>query len=258
MDLIFLPQKRRTFTIEVGFFDTVLEIKEKVEKYQGIPVSDQTLVFNGRALPEDGDIASCVLLHNSRINLVIASEANRTAALRLRVKIATPANTHVVAIEADLNDTVLNLKDKIILAAEEASLISSSSSAAARSAMVLHSKGREMQDINRSLAEYEVKDDGEIEVGFRRPASSKLKVVVESKCGTKRIPVEVNASGNVGDQLRKELRRLNQEQGFPLPTEYFFIHKQDVMDEDRSFRWHRVASGDTIEVFPGSVTTGGS
>ncbi|GMN49814.1 hypothetical protein TIFTF001_018981 [Ficus carica] len=109
MDLIFLFQKRRPFSIEVGFFDTVLEIKQKVEKYQGIPVSEQTFVFNGRALPDDGDVASCVLLHNSCINLVIAearpSCPSEKTVHRLNVRIATPKK-HVVIKEMNINDTV--------------------------------------------------------------------------------------------------------------------------------------------------------
>jgi ubiquitin C len=85
-------------------------------------------------------------------------------------------------------------------------------------------------------------------------ASKKLKLMVKS--GTKKIPVEMNASDNVGE-LRKELQKLNQMLQFHLPQDgYFFIYKQNVMDDDKSFRWHHVSQGDTIEIFNGSVTGG--
>lgn len=47
--------------------------------------------------------------------------------------------------------------------------------------------------------------------------------------------------------------------GFPLPRDgaFFFIHRQGVMDESRSFEWHGVAAGDEVVVFDGSVTRGG-
>lgn len=45
MDVIFETSKGRRFEIEVGFFDTVLEMKEKIQKYEGFPVAQQTLVF---------------------------------------------------------------------------------------------------------------------------------------------------------------------------------------------------------------------
>ncbi|THU61614.1 hypothetical protein C4D60_Mb07t25180 [Musa balbisiana] len=82
--------------------------------------------------------------------------------------------------------------------------------------------------------------------------------MVLPKCGTKKVPVDVNASDNVSE-LRKELQRLYGVFNFHLPTDgYFFIYKQNVMDEDKSFRWHDVKQGDTIEIFNGSVTGGSS
>jgi hypothetical protein len=42
MDVIFEPLRGRPFSIEVGFFDSVLEIKEKIQKYQAIPITKQT------------------------------------------------------------------------------------------------------------------------------------------------------------------------------------------------------------------------
>ena len=84
----------------------------------------------------------------------------------------------------------------------------------------------------------------------------KLRVMVLPKCGTRKIPVEVNAGDNVGE-LRKELAKIQQRFQLNLPQDgYFFIYKQNVMDDDRSFRWHRVDYGDTIEIFNGSVSGG--
>ena len=84
----------------------------------------------------------------------------------------------------------------------------------------------------------------------------KLRVMVLPKCGTRKIPVEVNAGDNVGE-LRKELAKIQQRFLLNLSQDgYFFIYKQNVMDDDRSFRWHRVDYGDTIEIFNGSVSGG--
>lgn len=73
--------------------------------------------------------------------------------------------------------------------------------------------------------------------------------MVVLKCGTMKIPVEVNVDDNVGE-LRKELAKIQQrfELNKPHQEGYFFIYKQNVMDDDRSFQWHRVDHGDTIEV----------
>ena len=82
--------------------------------------------------------------------------------------------------------------------------------------------------------------------------------MVVLKWGTKKIPVEVNVDDNVG-VLRKELAKvqqrfeLNQPQ---LQEGYLFVYKKNVMDDDRSFRWHRVELGDVIELSDGSVSGG--
>ncbi|XVE87840.1 hypothetical protein DITRI_Ditri19aG0020400 [Diplodiscus trichospermus] len=200
MDVNFETQKGRPFSIEVGFFDTVLEIKEKVQKYQGIPVSSQTLVFNGLVLQDDRDVEYCGILQNSRIQLLVASPDSD----KPRLDAAEPSSS-----------------SKKIHEKEPAAVNSFSNGAAAVT------------------------------------GSKRLKLMVLPKGGTKKIRVEVNAMDNVGE-LRKELQKLKQRLHFDLPQDsYFFIYKQNVMDDDRSFRWHQVAQGDTIEIFNGSVTGGG-
>lgn len=270
MDVEFEPQRGRpSFSIEVGYFDTVLEIKEKVQKYQGIPISQQTLVFNGQVLHDERDVAYCEILHNSKIQLIIASESDKHATnvkledssppKKIQLNVKTPTSKMQVPIEMDLNDTVTKLKERI-QGMEPVPL----------SRLVLHYTGNELHD-HRSLRECELSDNAEIEVSLRpsptaasaagamavSPGSkNKLKLMVLPKCGTKKIPVEVNASDNVGE-LRKELQKLHQRLHFHLPQEsYFFIYKQNVMDDDKSFRWHHVGQGDTIEIFNGSVTGG--
>ncbi|OMO64914.1 Ubiquitin [Corchorus olitorius] len=160
----------------------------------------------------------------------------------------------------DVNDTVLRLKEKI----QEIEGVPVSK-------LVVQASGAELQD-HRYLRDCELTENAEIDVNIKpSPTGSgtgsagggtttmgnkRLKLMVLTKCGTKKIPVEMNASDNVGE-LRKELQKLHQRLHFHLPQEgYFFIYKQNVMDDDRSFRWHHVAHGDTIEIFNGSVTGG--
>ena len=87
-------------------------------------------------------------------------------------------------------------------------------------------------------------------------SKNKLKVMVQPKFGNSKIPMEVNPTDNVG-KLKKELQKLQKRLHFHLPLEgFFFIYDRDVMGEDRSFSWHGVAHGDTIEIFNGSVSGG--
>ncbi|XP_043808243.1 ubiquitin domain-containing protein 7SL RNA1 isoform X2 [Manihot esculenta] len=201
MDIFFEPQKGLPFTIEVGYFDTVLEIKEKVQQYQGIPVNKQTLVFNGQVLEDDRDIEYCEVLHNSHIQLLIVSDNDNQP--QVKIEDSSPSNKIQLSIKTPSSKVLVPLS-----------------------------------------------------TGIATTGTKKLKLMVLPKCGTKKIPIEVNASDNVGE-LRKELQKLNQRLHFHLPPEgYIFIYKQNVMDDDRSFKWHHVYQGDTIEIFNGSVTGG--
>ncbi|KAK7860010.1 ubiquitin-like protein-NEDD8-like protein RUB3 [Quercus suber] len=277
MDVIFDPQRGRPFSIEVGFFDTILEIKEKVKKYQGIPVSKQTLIFNGNVLKDDLNVEHTEILQNSHIQLMIAAsesekspENSSSLSKKIQLNVKIPTYKMHVPLEMEVTDTVGKLKEKI-----------QEMEAVPVNRLMIHSSGAELQD-HRSLCECEISENSDIDVSFRpspttaspaamaalSPApgpgpgpmtllgSKKLKLLVLPKSGTKKIPVEMNASDNVGE-LRKELQKLQEKLQFSLPQEgYFFIYKQNVMDDDRSFRWHHVGQGDTIEVFNGSVTGG--
>lgn len=63
------------------------------------------------------------------------------------------------------------------------------------------------------------------------------------------------------DTVRDRLPRVPDEMGFKHPPCFFCIHyegrlrKRAVMDDARTFRWHRVVKGDEIELFPGRVIT---
>ncbi|TKY62485.1 Polyubiquitin protein [Spatholobus suberectus] len=246
MDVIFEPQRGRPFSIEIGFFDTVLEIKEKVQKYQNIPVSKQTLILNGQVLQDTDDPWKVEILHNTHIQIQLSpdkeenKECVNSSYTKIHLNVKTAPKTHVVPLEVDVNDTVLRLKERI---------------------HEMEDGGcAELQD-HQLLRDCDVLENREIDVSFRpsptaSPGSKKLKLMVLPKSGTKKVPVEVNASDNVGE-LRKELQKLHQRLQFHLPQDgYFFIYKQNVMDDDRSFRWHHVGQGDTIEIFNGSVTGG--
>ncbi|CAL9233085.1 unnamed protein product [Arabidopsis halleri] len=76
MDVFFETQDGYKFEIELGYWDTVLEIKQKIEKYQRIPVSTQTLVFQGNVLQDHLDIEQCVILNHSLLKVFVAPYNN--------------------------------------------------------------------------------------------------------------------------------------------------------------------------------------
>ncbi|EPS73383.1 hypothetical protein M569_01374, partial [Genlisea aurea] len=157
MDIVFQPNRGSLFAIEVGYFDTVIEIKEKIFKRRGIPVSDQILVFNGAVLRDDLNVHDSDILDRSRIHLRLPSGGGgdeENDILRLRVKMPPPRRTEI-AVEMDSKETVHRLKEKI----QEAEGIP-----AAR--IVIQVKGIELCD-QKTLQESEISEKTEMDVKLR-------------------------------------------------------------------------------------------
>ncbi|GAB4846181.1 hypothetical protein Ancab_025179 [Ancistrocladus abbreviatus] len=262
---VFFETQGISFSIEIGYFDTVLEIKEKVQKYRDIPVSRQTLILNGKVLEDEADVEKADIYHNSRITLLVAPDPMNPKIMveemppvssKAQLLLKLPGSKKLQTVVIELSDTVQMLKEKI----HEIEGLHVNR-------LVLYANGNtELQD-QRHLHDYQLSDGSEIDVSIRpsptasgttaaAAGSKKLRVFVLPKCGTKRIMVEVSASEKV-QMLRNELEKLQQCYGFELPAEgYFFIHKQNVMEENESFQCQNVRPGDIIEIFNGTVTSG--
>ncbi|CAI8597786.1 unnamed protein product [Vicia faba] len=119
MDVIFEVQRGTQFSIEVGFFDTVFEIKEKVQKYHGIQISKQTLIFNGQILQDDGDIWKYEIFQNSRIHLMVTAADFDNSKLpidhdnKFHLNVKNPSFISHIPKKMDKNNTPLKLKEKI-------------------------------------------------------------------------------------------------------------------------------------------------
>nr|CAB3471196.1 unnamed protein product [Digitaria exilis] len=286
MDVTFATARGREFTVEVWYFATVREVKEAVEKAEGVPAGSQRLFLAGRELDDDAREAyHCGVLQGSRLLLLLPDDpappppsSPATTPASVRVAVTAPAIGRCVAVELRATDTVARLKE-ILQDRTDGAL------PAARSA-VFYGKA-EMED-GRALAEYDPTPapDGmtmmmEVCVVVRHPPAAaaatgggngggartmiqqqqQQRIAVEVKFGARAVAMEVGAMDVVRD-LRKEVERLR------LPVHdgggggggggYFFVYKQNIMDEDRTLRWHEVKNGDTIEIFNGTVTGGGA
>ncbi|KAL5201434.1 hypothetical protein ABZP36_035788 [Zizania latifolia] len=180
MDVTFVCAGEESFKMEVGFFDTVHDIKQKLQSCKGWPAAALSLFHNGDVLADVGAGAGA-----ERYGIVEGS---------------------VIHVEL---------------------------------------AGRQQQEKSRSKR----RDGG-------GGSAALLRMNVVSRCGRGRAQVAVCARRAVS-ALRRELEeRARVGAGFPLPRDgaYFFIHRQSVMDEARSFEWHGVAAGDEVVVFEGSVT----
>ncbi|KAK4787039.1 hypothetical protein SAY86_010872 [Trapa natans] len=126
--------------------------------------------------------------------------------------------------------------------------------------MSLHYAGIEMEDEFRNISEYGIRESSEVVVFLStatcrnkdEPPARRLRVVVEtssSLLNAAKIPMEMKDSCSV-----KELKeQLVSSKALPV-DDYIFIHKQRIMRESCSLRWHGVENGESLYVFRGTVT----
>ncbi|KAF8035758.1 hypothetical protein BT93_C1707 [Corymbia citriodora subsp. variegata] len=237
MDVFFEPQEGTAFCIQIGLHDSILEIKEKIEKHQGIPVYRQTLVFNDEALDDELDVEGCNIVNCSHIRLVVAPEPPPSTKIELRI--GTPPSKMRLPIEVEVNDPVKRLRE-VVRSLEEVPL----------ERVMLCANGTELED-DRRICDFKLQDNSSVDVHIK---PLKFMVMVLPWKANLKVAVEVKPSDKV-EVLRKELKTLQPSLKFDLPSEgYFFIHNQSGMDEDKSFIWHGVELGDTIEVFRGTIS----
>ncbi|CAJ1977265.1 unnamed protein product [Sphenostylis stenocarpa] len=337
IDVIFEVQGGILFSVEVNRFETIRDVKEKIQSIHQIPISQQNFLFNGQFLEDHLYIYTTPILHGSHVHLVVATAdaayiaqprmpihgqflpaqpvpelqpstllsheydpfvmpeiSSSTQLMQQRpsppppltcipnpqpvttvtVNVKMPKSRDRVRIESDRKDTVRKLKEKI--AAQE----DMQGVPLDRIVLQLHSMRQELKD-QATLEDCAIVENPEIDVflkpalrgtgsnkggsskggsgrgGSSRAQSGKVKVKVVPMETKERIEIEMFPLDMVS-LLRQKLDELHRTLGFRLPEDgrYFFIHRQQVMDEDQSFYWHGVRDGDIIETFDGFVTSG--
>ncbi|XP_049344993.1 uncharacterized protein LOC125809383 [Solanum verrucosum] len=160
MDLFFYPTKGSSFAIEVGYFDTILEVKEKIQKYQGFPIPKQTLIFKGNILADDLNVHYSDILDRSHIQLITDFELNKNVVvksehqkIKLLLKMSTSTKS-VIALKVDVTVSLRRVKERI----HEIKGIQVSK-------LILRANGLELID-HYHLQDYEFLDNSEIDVSI--------------------------------------------------------------------------------------------
>ncbi|XP_010467139.1 PREDICTED: uncharacterized protein LOC104747235 [Camelina sativa] len=277
MKLLIDTESDSSFSIDVDFLDTLLVIKQKIEKAQGIPVCKQTLFFQGNALQDEFKIRLCHIIENSRLFLYISPDDNPNQNVNDDRVPQTPSNPiHGFVNHKDF--PVMSNKDSMkgFLGIQDSS------------------QGKKVQrimarriDSGSSLQSYSLdellgpQDLVPVQVGSRRnmnqvvqteiyspsdsvkeflrildsPVTKKIKTIprnltvfVQPSQETRMIPVVVNANDKV-EELRKELVKLQEKGELNLPQEgYYFVIRELTLTETESFMWNLVVDGDIIEI----------
>lgn len=259
------------FVVEIGFFDTVAEIKEKLQFFAGYPVASQKLVFNGQELRDDADTEGCGILHNSSVQLLVASDPSgaqdeddgdgdaldHPVKVNVAVSRPSPEPDRRFSLEASACDTVRRLKERI-----------GDLEGVPLHGLALHREGEEEGEElldHHTLADYMAAGEVEVTVhaaarppvpGLATPASAdpysrRLRLVVRpmfQPAPAKKLWATVNPSIKVSE-LGRVMKKKYGFQYWPSEGCFLFVRNHVAVDEAKSFRWHGVEEGDTIEIF---------
>ncbi|KAM1078293.1 hypothetical protein ACFX19_025983 [Malus domestica] len=244
------------FSIDVHVKEPVVEIKRKIEQVLGVPVDSQTLAVCGWELIDGLDMEDYpIITEGTTIDLTIKWTGSGTP-LNLhrsssKIQITIKFSARQLPMEVDTSETVRSLKEKIHIM-----------DGTPIKRMSLFFCGAELDEDFRNLSAYGIHAFSEIVV-FQKtmnrlrnePAARTLSVVVQtssSLLNATTIPLEVKDSRTVN-----ELRQFLLSRKILPADDYLFIHKQRIMRDNCSLRWHGVGDGDLLYVFKGTVCHSG-
>jgi hypothetical protein len=260
MDLTFLvdKEKEESFSIEVSFFDSFLEVKEKIYNYQNLPISNQELYFNGKLLKDEDLIMNSELVQDSCIFIKT----------KLRLQVQFPGYGRYGSLkhfpQVYIDETIMQLKEKIhnkfnFMKINDMLIMFPA----------LKRRGNTVLDCE-SLGECGVSNNEIVYVFIKKqkPAeeccqsSKKLNLLfllpMFKRPGQERYygdvdmveRFEMESCAKVSE-LKKVLEDLY---NWIIPEDngeyyYFFIHEEHVMLENESFEWNQVEDGGIIRLF---------
>ncbi|XP_039059806.1 uncharacterized protein LOC120203688 [Hibiscus syriacus] len=242
----------REFAMEIGFQEPVLAIKSKLEQFLGIPAGSQTLSVSGWELVDGLDMDDYpIVTHGTKIDLTATKPLSPPINHCSKMQIVVKFSAKQITMEVDTTETVRSLKEKIHIV-----------DGTPIKRMLLFFSGTEMTDDFRNLSEYGISESSEIIVFLKtmnrlreEPPSKKLNIVVQmssSLLNAAAITFEMKDCSTVN-----ELRELLLSRRILPRDDYLFIHKQRIMRENCSLRWHGVENGDCLYVFRGTVSRTG-
>ncbi|XP_010430652.1 PREDICTED: ubiquitin-like protein 4A [Camelina sativa] len=228
------------FSIFVGFLDTVLMVKKKIETSQGIPVRKQNLFFEGKYLHDQSEIRLRHIGDNSLLFLDVSPDEKPNQKNNDQTKQSPSKPIHGFVNKPFQKITATRIDDGS--SRPSYSLVELLAPQDLPPVTVGTGSNRNQETKKCSSSDWPLRKKRKI------IPSIKMTVFVKTIDETRMIPVEVNANDKV-EELRKELGNLQDKGELNLPQEgYYFILRGRTMIETESFMWNLVAEGDTIQL----------
>lgn len=245
------------FGMEVGPQEPILEMKRRIQNLLGVPMASQSLSIFGWELIDGLDMEDYPIISDgTKIDLSIQSnhpfhqQQQQQQPSNTKFQITVKFSARKINMEVDPTDTVRSLKEKIHII-----------DGTPIKRMALFFSGNELEEEHQSLSHYGLREFSQVIVYLKTmsramadPPSRKISFLVQtssSLLNAATIPLEISDLSTVNDLIQSLITRKI------LPQDdYIFIHKQRIMRESCSLRWHGVENGECLYVFKGTVSSG--
>ncbi|KAG7619555.1 Ubiquitin domain [Arabidopsis suecica] len=258
-----------SFEIEVERTDTLLVVKQKIEKSQRVPVSKQTLIVDGIfILREDLNLDQCQIFHDSQIQLEVSPDVNPIHNDDDQMP-QTEQSTQApwISVEEyfagqDWPLTEEEIRKIYSYRPETTQDISKIQDAHQTEESPPSNSVKETVNIQDSSVKFASKNNNDqVPPTKQFPQSNLVKKITNGKKrvrqmlvyvspypGMNEVPTNILVQVKVTDEV-KTLRGL-----MKLPQEgYIFTHNNQVLNEDQSYECNSVKPLDTIVIVPRRV-----
>ena len=238
------PEPPKTFDIQVKTFDdgkkiiplkginptdTVNDIKNKIEKQEGIPVKDQRLVFGDKSLDDrpDSTMEKEGIKDGSVLELVEPT---------FDIQVTTPDGKNITVKDVKPSDTVQDIKSKV----------QDQTGIPIKDQRLVHD-GKELVDPNATMKDNDIKDGSKLNM-----LEPLFDIKVKTPDGKKVIDVkDVKASDTI-DDIKQKINKL--EGSIPIKDQRLVYNNVELTNPKSTLKDNGIKDGSTLDLIDPVMT----
>ena len=216
----------KTITLEVEPSDTIKKVKRKIQDKEGIPPSQQHLIFRRQELKDHQTLDEYKVTDKSSVHLRLEDELDR-----ILINVEFPSGRKIF-INVSPKDDFESVR-KIIYDREGIPV----------DQQRLSFVGKEVVDNHLPLSEY----DNQIELSLQldvKQQKNEFLLQVKTRSGKTNIKIEAVS----GDTIQDVKMKIMEEIGIPQHQQLLMFNSQEIEDERRSLESYDINSDSIIEL----------
>ena len=215
----------KTITLEVEPSDTIKMVKRKIQDKEGVPPSQQHLIFKRQELKDRQTLDEYKVTNKSSVHLRLGDELDR---ILINVEFPTGRKIFInVSPKDDFASVRKMIYDREGIPVDQ---------------QRLSFAGKEVVDDHLPLSEYH----NEIELSLQLDVKQKYEFFLHVKTPTGKTKIKVEAVS--GDTIQDVKRKIMEEIGIPPNQQLLMFNNREIEDERRSLESNNINSDSIIEL----------